>query len=224
MALRAGIKGIIFDLDHTLYRAPDDEHAIVCDASAATALELGFGGTREQAIGVISRAWHEHGDDGGIVLSRDHGIDRAAYMKRRHEIMLPEFLRFLKPDPELVAAFNRLAARHEVAILTHATQRWAEALTPHLGYATAMPPGRIFGLDSPSIAFNKKSDGPEAYLAVVEEMGLKPHEVATADDNVFNLAQAFRAGLQALHIRWDAPPSIPPAHVDRQVRTIAHIY
>src|ERR1035437_9240086 len=131
MILEGRIKGLIFDLDNTLYRDPENKNSIFAHAAARAALQMGAGMSFADAVRMAKQSYVDHKSE-AVAFCRAFGFDEKRFYRHVHEFGAELMLQAIHPVEAYKEAFNRLSANKDVRILTHGSQRWAEHLVTHL--------------------------------------------------------------------------------------------
>lgn len=216
MILERRIKGLVFDLDNTLYRDPANKNSIFAQAAARTALQMGAGMSFAEAVRMAEQSYADHKSE-AVAFCQAFGFDRRRFYHRVHEFGVELMLQAIHPVQAFQEAFNRLSATMDVRILTHGSQRWAERLVAHLGYHVVLREDGLLGLDHPKIVNRRKDQGPEVFEAVASIMELRPDEICVVEDTLDNLIIPHRMGMQTVYVHWGKALLDKPDYVSAQI-------
>ena len=216
MILERRIKGLVFDLDNTLYRDPANKNSIFSQAAARAALQMGAGMSFVDAVRMAEQSYADHESE-AVAFCRAFGFDKKRFYHHVHEFGVELMLQAIHPVQAYKEAFNRLSITLDVRILTHGSQRWAERLVAHLGYHAVLREDCLLGLDHPKIADRRKDQGPEVFEAVASIMGLDPKEICVVEDTLDNLIIPHQMGMQTVYVHWGKALLEEPDYVTAQV-------
>lgn len=215
MTLRNNIRGLIFDLDNTLYENPSGKDGVFSQAAALAAIDLGLKLSFQQALDLAEKSYIDHKSE-SAVFCQTYGISEEDFHYHAHKHGTALMIQAVPPLKDFASAFNRLAAGYDIRILTHGSQYWAEQLSSHLGYSSSLKEGQILGLDHPAVAYRKKLS-PDIFEDVANMMGLKTDEIAVVEDTAENLVSPYGLGMQTIFIHWGAPLETKPDYISHQV-------
>jgi putative hydrolase of the HAD superfamily len=216
MILERRIRGLVFDLDNTLYCYPENKNSIFAHAAARAALQMGAGMSFADAVRMAEQSYVDHESE-AVAFCRAFDFDRKRFYHHVHEFGVEFMLQAIRPVQAYKEAFNRLSTALDVRILTHGSQRWAERLVAHLGYHAVLREDCLLGLDHPKIADRRKDQGPEVFEAVAGIMGLRPDEMCVVEDTLDNLIIPHQMGMQTVYVHWGKALPEKPAFVTAQV-------
>lgn len=216
------IKGVVFDLDHTLYDR---------DASSRAAMSRFFdehpeyivpGVSREQACEAIVAAEHKYIYGGWKALDerlREQGVLRGDFTTWfLCDYFQTQYAAHMGRYPFVHALFDRLRAMGlKVALITNGNERHQTGKVNALGEAFDEI---IIGSDPAT-----RKPHPDLFLEMARRLGCEPGELIYAGDNPVNDVDASRrAGYVAVWVRTITPwlfPEIPEP--EYQVDTVAEI-
>lgn len=180
-ALPPVVRGLIFDMDLTLYRNEEYYASQIDNQVRLLAADLG---RSVEDLGAELRTWDEgyrraHGGRkpsfGNTLLGAlGYPIDQSVALRRR--AIRPED--YLSPDPELRRTLERLAATCRLVLVTNNPSDVADRTLGVLGVRDLFP--RIVGLDE---AGHSKPH-PAAFDLAYTFLGLPPDEVVAVGDRV----------------------------------------
>ncbi len=200
------IKGIIWDLDDTLYSVTPALHTSMRESVARAVVKMGYDITYEDALSLAEESQEKHR------LTVKMLVDRFNIGKQ--ELHLPFHAEMdhlvTNPCPNLPSAF---AANPDIkhVLMTHASRDWAMRMLPHLGIQDYFEPHAVLGLED--VDFNHKHDSDVVTKTCLEILGTKPDETAFAEDRDWNLTIPHAMGLTTVLIDHPSQPRELPAHV-----------
>lgn len=200
------IKGIIWDLDNTLYRFDDAfEHA--CNiASARAAIDLGAQLSMTEALVIAEGSFEQYGYS-GHVFQQEYQISFEDYHFKFHDSIDEKII---EANEEMREALAAVTLPH--VILTNASRRWAQRVLKHLGLDPWFSDDRIIAQEDSD--FQPKSRGPRGFEIALEKLGLPAHNILIVDDLTRNLRIPKEMGLQTAWIHHGAKADDLPDFVD----------
>lgn len=182
------IRGIIWDLDNTLYRFDEAfEHACRI-GSARAALDLGVTMSMEEAMVVAEHAFVTTGYSGAY-FEREYNINRREYHFRYHDVIDEKVIAV---NEEMKTLISALHLPH--VILTNASRPWAHRVLKHLGLDPWFPDDRIIAQEDTD--FVAKAQGPRGFEMALARLGLPASSILMVDDMEKNLKIPKSLGLQ----------------------------
>ena len=201
------IKGIIWDLDNTLYRF-DRAFELACSiASARAAIAMGVPMSEEDAIENANEAFYTHGYS-GYFFEHDYGVCREAYHFKYHE-MIDE--KILDVNRDMQGALKELDMPH--VILTNGSQEWAKRVLKHQGLDPWFPDDRIVAQEDAD--FTPKARGPRGFEVAVQKLGLDHENILMVDDLEKNLRIPKDMGMQTVLVHHGRAVDPLPDFVDQ---------
>jgi pyrimidine 5'-nucleotidase len=198
-------RGIIWDLDNTLYRLNDALAQAFHFAVARAALEGGVKMQLEEAAKIAQKSFADFGYSGRVFV-RDHGIDDVWLHHKFHHYINETVI---EKSAELVDLFAQSDLRH--ALITHGSGHWARRVLLHLGLKDYFPDDAILALED--YGFQKKSDSPASFIRALDALKLEPEQVLFVEDTAKNLAIAYELGLTTVLLHYDSKPNPMPPYV-----------
>lgn len=184
----SGIRGIIWDLDGTLYRY-DDVFIKACNIAAARAAQLlGVNITYEESVALAVRSEAEHGYSlHGFI--HDH---KLSYDRLHHPFH--EFIdeKLIEKNDAFVKALERLSLPQ--VLLTNASRGWANRVLRHLGMKHLFPDGHIIPMED--VNYTPKARGATGFEKALEILNLLPMHVLVVEDLARNLIIPRQMGLR----------------------------
>ncbi len=200
------IKGIIWDLDDTLYSVTPALHQSMRESAARAVVKMGYDINYEDALALAIESQVTHRLTAKILVDK-FGIEKRDLHLPFHAEM-DHTVTQACPDLPLAFASNP-QIKH--VLMTHASREWAMRMLPHLGIADYFEPEAVLGLED--LDFNHKHESDYVTKACLEILGTKPEETAFAEDRDWNLTFPHKMGLVTVLID----------HPSQVVGTIAHV-
>ncbi len=202
----AALRGVIWDLDNTLYRFDRDFEQACNLAAARAALKGGVEMSLEDAVAFGWESYRLRGHSYDLFLER-FALDRVRMHHDFHDA-IDETL--IKKSAALAALFDRVALGH--ALVTHASRGWAVRTLDHLGLRPFFPDERIFAAEDSG--FERKSESRRAFDAALHALDLPPGQAMVVEDIAGNLRIPKEMGLLTGLVHYGRPPEPLPAHID----------
>ena len=191
-SLPAGILGLAFDIDKTLYdNDAYAEHQIdVLVERLARERSESVAETRS-AVDAWRRAYADAHDGARQSLGNTFaglGVPIETSIAWREELIHPE--EFLTPDERLAAAMHTLQRRYRLVAVTNNPTGVGRATLETLGVRSYFP--RIVGLDS---TLRSKPD-PAPFIRAAEVLGIELHAIVSVGDRYdIDIAPALSVGM-----------------------------
>lgn len=185
-AVLSHIRGIIWDLDGTLYRYNQDFKNLCQEATARTVLEMGADVPYEEALALATESERLYGSS--FKLFAERGFDYKDFHHAYHD----------KVDAALLEKNQALKAGLEaldlpMVILTNASRPWALRIVDHLEIDHIFGDGMILCLEDMAYAGKGSSSiGFEKGLALLD---VPPGEALMVEDLARNLVMAKHLGM-----------------------------
>jgi FMN phosphatase YigB (HAD superfamily) len=218
------LKGVIWDLDDTLYSVTPALHTSMREAAAKMVVDMGHPISYEEALQLATESQEKHRLTVKLLVDRFQSPDRLIHLPF-HANMDHTVIKGCADLPTRFAQNKHL----DHVLVTHASRDWALRMLDHLGLADFFKPDQIFGLEC--IDFEKKDSSERATKTGLEKMGLNPDEVAFAEDRDWNLTIPKALGLTTVLIDHPSQPRTLPEHVDLRferaaefLKTVQEIY
>lgn len=199
------IRGVIWDLDNTLYRFDTALIDAFHISMARAALDNGLVMDLHTAVDIARRSFAEHGQS-SLIFTRDYGISFAAIHHGFHHHI----------DEKMIAAcentraqFERLDIRH--ALITHASKEWARRVLHHIGLDSWFPEDRVFGLECHD--FKRKNDSRVPFESALSVLGLRAAEAMMVEDTLQNLRIPHEMGITTAFLHHGREPEELPEFV-----------
>lgn len=197
------IKGIIWDLDNTLYRLEQAHIKAFNIAIARAAIAAGVDLDFSHAVELAARSYIERGQSGRIFIEEYGAKPQDLHYTFHHYI-----------DEKIIEACRRtqdLFASTPVshALVTHASKEWAQRVLKQIGLTQWFPDDRLFALET--FGFRHKYESPVAFDAAARIIGLDADSIMMVEDVHANLRIPYELGMTtALIHHGRIPAEIPP--------------
>ncbi len=182
------IRAVIWDLDNTLYKFTDTLKQN-CNIAAANAviesgIDLGFDEALQ--IAIQSEITHNYSLHEFIL---NHGLN---YKELHHPFHNNLDENLISPIEGLVENLRQFNAPQ--AILTNASQSWAERVLKFLGMIDIFDPDLIFCMED--FNFSPKARSNDGLNLAINSLGHAPSDIILIDDLSRNLKMAKSAGVK----------------------------
>lgn len=214
MADLTHLKGVIWDLDDTLYAVNAGLKRSMRESIARTVVEMGFPITYDEALKMAEESQDIHRLTVKLLVEKfniGHEALHLPFHANMDHLVIPK-------NPALPVAFEEANHLNHV-IVTHASREWAMRMLDHLEIADFFPAGHVLGLED--IDFEKKDSSERATKTGLSLMGLNPDQVAFAEDRDYNLTIPYRLGLTTALIDHPSQPRALPPHVHHRFQDAA---
>jgi putative hydrolase of the HAD superfamily len=201
------IKGIIWDLDDTLYSVTPALHQSMRESVARAVVKMGYDINYEDALKLAEESQEKHRLTVQMLVEK-FGIEKQDLHIPFHAEMDHTVT---NSCPDLPSAFRALPDVKHV-LMTHASRDWALRMLPHLGLDEFFEDHAIMGLED--VDFNHKHDSDVVTKRSLEILGTNPNETAFAEDRDWNLTIPHKMGLTTVLIDHPSQPQDLPPHVD----------
>lgn len=201
------IKGIIWDLDGTIYENTPAMQDAWLQGFYQTAHHYGLGLTREEAD---QKTWDGFRRYGHAVraYSIEHGIDENEFCERLLSFV---DVTLVPQCQETRAHFNHHKEK-TMAILTSAHKKWAHPVLRHIGLDHLFPEDRVVAYDDTSGELKSHSEKPFRMAAAT--LHLPPTDLIMVEDTAANLVIAKDLGMRTVLVTHGEPLATHPVHVD----------
>ena len=201
-------RGIIWDLDGTLYRysAGADDH--FSRAVAQGAVDGGVPGTVEE----IAAEWLAIRSEYTLVekWQAEFSFDFPAFHAHFHELCDE---RIVVGESEGVAEAMRGMPLPQV-ILTHGCLPWARRVLDFIGVGALFPDERVIDLEAAGYVF--KHAGVDPFLLAAQRLGIDPEAAMMVEDSARNLKHAHALGMHTALVHHGRVADPLPDFVDFQ--------
>ncbi len=203
----SNIKGIIWDLDDTLYSVTPALQQSMRESVARAVVKMGYDITFEDALTLAEESQAKHRMTVQLLIEK-FGIEKRDLHLPFHAEM-DHTVTNACPDLPLAFASNP-QIKH--VLMTHASRDWALRMLDHLGIAEFFEGHAIMGLED--VDFNHKHESDIVTKRSLEILGTNPEDTAFAEDRDWNLTIPHKMGLTTILIDHPSQPSTPIGHVD----------
>ena len=202
------IKGIIWDLDNTLYQFTDKFYKSCTEAAAKAAQDLGISLSYDDTLKLAERSEIEHGYSmHGYVT--DHGLSYTDLHFPFHQNI----------DETVIApidgALNALGKfKDNQVILTNASQCWAERALKFIGVDKFFPKANIIAMED--VNFEPKARSDLGFKRAAELLNLPYKNILMVDDLDRNLIIPHKMGMQTAYMNHGDAMIERPEFIDAQ--------
>ncbi|MBI4032005.1 MAG: HAD hydrolase-like protein [Proteobacteria bacterium] len=197
------IKGIIWDLDNTLYRLEQAHIKAFNIAIARAALASGVDMDFSRAVELAARSYIERGQSGRIFIE-EYGVKLQDLHYTFHHYIDEKIIEACRRTQDL---FAEIHVSH--ALVTHASKEWAQRVLKQIGLTQWFPDDRLFALET--FDFAHKYESTVAFDAASQAMNLDADRIMMVEDVHANLRIPYELGMTtALIHHGQAPAEIPP--------------
>lgn len=200
------IKGLIWDLDNTLYRF-DQAFEKACNIAAArTVQQLMPSVSFEEALAVAEKSYVEHGYSGKTLIEQ-YGIAYSDYHYLYHDTIDESII---EKNEAILMALGDIGLPN--ILITHASRRWAEKILQHLSMDDYFPHEKIIALEDAGFEMKHYSSAP--FIKGLELLNLPPENVLVVEDTVKNLVRPKEMGMTTVLIHHGTDNHIGQDHID----------
>lgn len=200
------VKGLIWDLDNTLYRF-DAAFEKACNIAAARTVQTLLPEiTYEEALQTAEESYAEHGYSGRKLVER-YGIVYSDYHYLYHDTIDESII---ERNEAILMALGDVALPN--VLITHSSRGWAQRAVKHLGMDDYFPATRIIALEDSS--FESKAYSRAPFIKGLELLNLPPESVLVVEDSVKNLMRPKEMGMTTVLIHHGAETRDAHDHID----------
>lgn len=209
MSFDAGkVRGIIWDLDNTLYRFTDEFYTSCTQAAARAAQDLGIQITYDEALKLAERSEEKYGYSmHGYVT--EHGLSYADLHFPFHQNIDETVIAPIEGAIETLQKFEQ-----SQVILTNASQCWAKRALEFIGADKIFAPSHILAMEDAD--FEPKARSDKGFLRALEILNLPPENIVMVDDLDRNLIIPHKMGMQTIYMHHGDPMVELPEFVSAQ--------
>lgn len=200
------LRGIIWDLDNTLYRFEDDFEQACHIAAARAALKGGVAMTYEEAHAISLQSYDRYGHSYRLFIEQ-HGLTMTQLHYDFHTFIDEKLI---NRSLELAALFS--ASRHGHVLVTHASAEWAARALSHIGLKKYFPDDRIIAAEA--VDFARKSESRIPFERALSTLDLPADQVAVVEDIAENLRIPRAMGMTTALVHYGRPPQPLPEFID----------
>jgi putative hydrolase of the HAD superfamily len=202
----SAIKGILWDLDNTLYPSTqavyDSFNQAIARAAIASGVDLSF----EEATALASRSFEENRYS-GLVFIQKYNIPFVDLHWLTDQYLDHSVVAVCA---ETESVFSRTT--HDHALITHASSNWAINVLNRLGLKKCFPDERIFGFEN--YDFESKARSRRPFEMALASINLNPQDVVMVEDTVENLRVPHEMGMTTILVHHGQVPQDLPDYVD----------
>lgn len=200
------IKGLIWDLDNTLYRF-DQAFEKACNIAAArTVQQLMPSVSFEEAFAAAEESYIEHGYSGKTLIEQ-YGIAYSDYHYLYHDTIDETII---EKNEAILMALGDIDLPN--ILVTHASRRWAEKTLRHLSMDAYFPCDKIIALEDTD--FQGKAYSAAPFIKGMELLNLPPENVLVVEDSVKNLIRPKEMGMTTVLIHHGLNNHVGFDHID----------
>lgn len=199
------IRGIIWDLDGTLYRY-EAVFVEACNIAAArTAIDLGLRMELDEAIKLAGRSYDEHGSS--FKFFADRGIRYEDFHIPFHKTVDTSIL---SKNNDMKIALETLPI--PMIVLTNASRDWARRTLDHLEYGHIFGDGKLLALED--VDYVSKAAGRKGFEKALASLNVRAEETLMVEDLPKNLLHAKDMGMTTALVHHGQLPDNGIDHVD----------
>lgn len=198
-------RGVLWDLDNTLYRLDDAiEHAVNL-AVARAAINLGADLPLDEAKKLAHQSWLEHRHSAHYFIER-YGFTMPDIHHETDRMLAGTLVEKCHETRDL---FGRIDLSH--ALITHAARPWALRTLDHLELKPWFPDPQIFAYED--FDFESKARSRRSFEQALGAINQNPHDVLMVEDTVDNLRVPHEMGMTTIilhhgQVKDDYPPYV----------------
>lgn len=200
------IRGIIWDLDNTLYRLDEAIIHAFNIAIAKIAREEGVNASMKEAIDMAIRSFEETGYSGTVFI-RDHNIDQELLHFNFHKGIDEKVIQKSLETKQLFADIN---LSH--VLVTHGAHDWAQRVLLHLELLEFFSDDHILALEH--YDFERKYESRKGFSMALDRLRLLPENTLMVEDSIGNLRIPHEMGIKTVYIHHGRLPKDAPDYVD----------
>lgn len=201
-----GLKGILWDLDNTLYSFNSDFTTHFNHMMARAAIDLGVPVSAEDAFLLAEKSMIDHGFSGKIFIER-YGLKHPDLHRLVHEYV---DVNMIEPTAGLAESFPHIPLEH--AVVTHGAHVWARKAVERLGLSAWLPHERLHALEN--FDFQYKSGSRVPFEMGLDSLGHEAATVLMVEDTVHNLKVPHQMGMTTILITQGRAVNDLPGYVD----------
>jgi len=210
------IKGVIWDLDNTLYRFTDAFKEQCNRAAAKAAHDQGINLSYDDTLKLAQKSETDHGYSIHLYVTH-HGFTYDSLHVPFHDNIDETTIESIEGVAGSVRALNL-----PQAILTNASHGWAKRVLKHMGIDDLFEDSHITA--SEDVNFEVKSQGKAGFNRALDALGLPAEEVVMVDDLDRNLIIPHEMGMQTAYLHYDDPIADLPHYMDVQFENVLGVF
>lgn len=197
------LKGVLWDLDNTLYKDSPALYESFDHAIAAAAILHGAPLSLEAAKAAAKKSFIEHGY-GARVFIEQMGVDAQKLHYSLHPLV----------DETIITPYETLHDDlHQInlhyAVVTHGARDWALRVLKHLKLMPLFSDERIHALED--FDFHKKGSSPKPFEQALASLNLNPQDVVIVEDQERNLRIPHMMGMGTVLLDYGERAGKPAA-------------
>ncbi len=205
MADLSHIRGVIWDLDGTLYRYNHYFKEACNIACAKTVLELGLDMTYDDALILARQSEQEHGNSFKHFAA--YGLKYEDYHHPFHEKI--DHL-VLEKNTELKNTLAQIS--RPMTVLTNASRDWALRTLGHLDMHEIFADKNVLALED--VSFKAKAYHTDGFDLALSRMGVAANDAMVVEDLPRNLVIPKKMGMTTALVHHDDRPEKEDDHID----------
>jgi len=210
------IKGVIWDLDNTLYRFTEAFRQQCNIAAAKAAHDQGINLSYDDTLKLAQKSETNHGYSIHLYVTH-HGFTYDSLHVPFHDNIDETTIEMIAGVAE-----NIRALKLPQTILTNASRGWAKRVLKHMGIDDLFPDSHITA--SEDVNFKVKSQGKAGFNRALDALGLSPDEVLMVDDLDRNLIIPHEMGMQTAYLHYEDPIADLPHYMDAQFENVLGVF
>jgi putative hydrolase of the HAD superfamily len=199
-------RGIIWDLDNTLYRLNEALSHSFNHAIARAVREAGIDKPLEEIVVLAEKSFAAYGYSGRVFV-QEFGIDREYLHYTAHGYIDQTVIEASRHTVEL---FEKLPVEH--MLITHGSKLWARRVLEHIGLQRWFPEERMLAYEDYN--FESKAESPLSFRRALEALSLPASDVVFVEDTMRNLRVPHALGMGTVLLHHGQEPEKAEAFVD----------
>lgn len=200
------IRGIIWDLDNTLYRLDDAIIHAFNLSIARMVREAGVDVPMDEAVDMAVRSFEETGYSGTVFI-RDFDIDQEHLHYNFHKGIDATVIAKSLETKKMFADVNL-----SNVLLTHGAHDWARRVLSHLELLEFFPDDQILALEH--YDFERKYESRKGFMMALEKLRTLPQNTIMVEDTLSNLRIPSEMGIKTVYLHHGKEPEDLPDYVD----------
>jgi putative hydrolase of the HAD superfamily len=200
------IRGVIWDLDNTLYRLDEALVHAFNLSIARMAVQAGVPLTLEEAVDLGKKSFEESGYSGRVFIDK-YGMDQHDLHYNFHRNI--DETAIIK-SVEVYKLFSELNLSN--ILITHGAFDWAIRVLSHLELREFFPDQNILALEH--YDFERKYESDKSFMMALKKIRMIPEHVLFIEDTVENLEIPHAMGINTVFIHHGKKPKDLPDFVD----------
>ncbi len=200
------IKGILWDLDNTLYPETQAVYDGFNAAVARAVLTLGVDLSLEEAMTLAARSFKESRHS-CLVFIEKYNIPFDSLHPLLDQYLDHSVVGVCR---ETESVFSKTV--HDHALITHASRNWAINVLNHLGLKKWFPDEQVFGFEN--YDFESKARSRRPFEMALSSINRNPQDVMMVEDTIENLRVPHEMGMTTVLVHHGQAPEDIPGYVD----------